>query len=189
MSQALDLLRQEHSNIARVLRILEWQVSKFRSGDRPDYDVIRTVLDYLLRFPEACHHPKEDLIFDKLRDRDPVTAEKIGDLRSTHEELATRAQEFSTGVRAVLEEAEMPRQAFIRLARRFIDQQRQHIDMEESVFFPAVEKTLTVTDWIDLNALITKATEAGARFEQLREKVAQWQVEDETAANTSRRSA
>jgi len=102
MPQALDLLRQEHSNIATLLRILERQVGDFRSGDRPDYDVIRAVLDYLLSFPEACHHPKEDLIFDKLRDRDPVTAEKIGDLRSAHVELAARAQEFSTGVRAVL---------------------------------------------------------------------------------------
>jgi len=76
----------------------------------------------------------------------------------------------------------MPREEFIRLARRFIDQQRQHIDMEESVFFPAVERTLTATDWTDLNEPIAKVNEAGEHFEQLRETISQWQAEDQAAA-------
>jgi hemerythrin-like domain-containing protein len=136
----------------------------------------------LLSFPEVCHHAKEDLIFAELHDRAPRTIESIGNLRSAHRELAARASEFSTGLCAVLEEAEIPREAFIRWARRLIDQERQHIDMEESTFFPAAEKALTPTDWIELSPLMARADEAGERLEQLRKKILQWQAEDETAA-------
>ena len=186
MPQALDFLRQEHSNMAALLRVLERQLSEFQSGERPDYDLVRAILDYLLSFPDVCHHPKEDLIFDKLHDRDPFTAERIGDLRNAHDELAARGQKFATGLRAVLEEAEMPRETFIRLARRFIDLQQQHIDMEESVFFPAVEKTLTTTDWAELNALMARTEDAGGRFEQLRKTILQWCAEDEIGTDQGR---
>jgi len=182
MPRALDLLREEHRKVATLLQILERHVDEFRRGERPDYDVIRAVLDYLVSFPDVCHHPKEDLIFARLRARDPLAAERIGDLRSAHEGLAARTREFSTGLRAVLEEAEIPREAFIRLASRFIDQQRQHIDMEESVFFPAAERTLTRTDWAELNSLMARTDDAGERFEQLRKTILQWQSEDEAAA-------
>jgi hemerythrin-like domain-containing protein len=186
MPHALDLLRQEHSNMATLMQILERQVDEFQRGDRPDYDVIRAVLDYLVSFPDVCHHPKEDVIFAKLHERDPLTTERIGDLQNAHEKLAARTRDFSAGLRAVLEEAEIPREAFIRLARRFIDQQRQHIDMEESTFFPAAEKALTSTDWVELNTLMARPDDAGERFEQLRKTILQWQAEDEVAADQDR---
>ena len=182
MPEALDFLRQDHRNMAALLRMLARQVDKFQSGERPDYDVIGAILDYFVSFPDAYHHPREDMIFAKLRDRDPRAAEGIGDLPAEHTELAARAREFSTRLRAVLEEAEIPREAFARCARRFIDHQRQHIDREESAFFPAAEKILTPTDWRELNALMTRADDAGERFEQLRKTILQWQAEDETAA-------
>lgn len=182
MPEALDFLRQDHRNMAALLRMLAWQVDKFRNGKRPDYDVISSILEYFVSFPDAYHHPREDMVFAKLRDRDPRAAETIGDLLTEHAELAARAREFSTELRAVLEEAEIPREAFARCARRFIDHQQQHIDMEESAFFPAAEKALTMKDWCELNALMATADHAGERLEQLRKTILQWEAEDETAA-------
>ena len=94
MPETLDFLRQDHRNMATLLRILERQVGEFRSGKRPDYDVISAILKYFVSFPNAYHHPREDLVFARLRDRDPFAADRIGDLRSAHKELAARAQEF-----------------------------------------------------------------------------------------------
>ncbi len=182
MPEALDLLRQDHSNMAALLRTLERQVNEFRSDRRPDYDVISAILDYFLSFPDVCHHPREDLIFAKLNERDPRAIERIGDLRSEHDELAARAHEFLTELRAVLDEAEIPREAFYRRAGRFIDRQRQHIDMEESTFFPAAEKALMPTEWKELNVLMAKTDAARERSEQLCKTILQWQAEDEAPA-------
>jgi hemerythrin-like domain-containing protein len=189
MPEALDSLRLEHCNLAILLRTLEWQVAEFQNGNQPDYDVIRATLDYFLGFSDVYHHPKEDLVFAKLSECDPGIVKKIGDLRKAHEELAVRVHEFDKALRAVIDEAEVSREAFARWARRFIDLQRQHIEMEESVFFPAAEKTLTAKDWADLKTRMTKAADplfgnsVGQNFESLRKTILAWQAQDEKAAD------
>lgn len=190
MPQAIDMLRQEHRNIATLLRTLEWQVAAFKNDSQPDYEVIRATLDYFRGFPDVCHHPKEDLVFAKLRERDRAAAEKVGDLKRAHEQLAARTRDAAAGVRAVLDEAEVSRDAVVRWASDFIDQQREHMKMEESIFFPAAEKALTAKDWSDLAALMTRAddpvfgVQVGARFEQLRKMILAWQAQDEAESAT-----
>lgn len=188
MCEALSLLRQEHRNMLTLLQALEWQISEFENGNQPDYDVIGAALDYFLSFPDVYHHPNEELIFAKLHERDLRSAQQIGDLRTAHQELATRAREFATALRAVLEEVEVSREAFARWARAFIDLQRRHIDMEEATIFPAASKALTAKDWIDLRALMTTGNDpllgeqVGKRFEQLRKTILGWQAQDQAAS-------
>jgi hemerythrin-like domain-containing protein len=187
MPEALAVLRQEHRNMVTLLQTLEWQVDEFENGNQPDYDVIGATLDYFLRFPDVYHHPKEELIFAKLQERDLTIAQHIGDLGIAHQELATRAHEFATALRAVLEDVEVSREAFARWARGFIELQQRHIDMEESTFFPAAEKSLSAKDWTDLEAAMTTeddplfGVQVGERFEQLRKTILVWQAQDQTA--------
>src|SRR6516165_6053004 len=70
----IEVLRQEHRNIERLLRVLERELGVFDRGDRPDYGVILAVIDYFKDYPDSCHHPKEDIIIEKLKTRDPVRA-------------------------------------------------------------------------------------------------------------------
>jgi len=181
----LDRLRKDHANMLQLLRTLEWQLAEFEVGNQPDYDVLLAAVDYFLMFPELSHHPTEDLIFEKLRERAPISAQSIGDLRSAHDALAARARVLAEGLRAVLAEAEVPREAFVRWCSEFIDNQRQHIEMEEATFFPAVEKTLTEKDWRDLGAKIMKRIDplfdvnVDEKFTQLRQTIFAWQRQDE----------
>src|SRR3974390_79247 len=85
-----ELLRQEHSNMESLLCILERELNVFGCGDRPDYEVILAVIDYFRDYPDACHHPKENLIVEKLKARDPVASASIGDLEAEHREEASR---------------------------------------------------------------------------------------------------
>ncbi len=190
-AQRLDpiaALRREHRNMATLLRALEWQVAEFEKGNRPDYELVGAVLDYFLSFPDIYHHPKEELIFATLQERDGASAQRIGDLGIAHQDLADRAREFAAALRAVLDEAEMSRAAFTRWARGFIDLQRRHIDIEEQAFFPAAEKALTAQDWADLGARMAGEDDpllgehAGERFEQLRRTILGWQAQDQAVA-------
>jgi hemerythrin-like domain-containing protein len=45
----LETLRSDHANMSRLLNILEKQVSVFREGEAPDYDIVQSVVDYLKR--------------------------------------------------------------------------------------------------------------------------------------------
>lgn len=80
MVEVMDRLQREHRNIAKLLNALEHQLAIFDTAETPDYDVLVGIGDYFIGFPGRCHHPKEDLIFRKLRARDPEAAEIVGDL-------------------------------------------------------------------------------------------------------------
>ena len=58
MTYIIEVLRQEHCNIESLLRVLERELGVFDRGDRPDYEVVRAVIDYFTDYPDSCHHPK-----------------------------------------------------------------------------------------------------------------------------------
>ena len=46
--------------------------------------VIQAVIGYFQDYPDCCDHPKEDMVLEKLKARDPVAAESVGDLEAEH---------------------------------------------------------------------------------------------------------
>ena len=146
----IEVLRREHRNIESLLHVLERELNVFDCGDRPDYEVIRGVIDYFKDYPDSCHHPREDMVFEKLRARDPMVVATIGDLEAAHREGNLRLRRVGETVQAVLADQELPRQAVDDIIRDFIDHQRQHIAMEERLFFPAALNALESADWADL---------------------------------------
>lgn len=185
MSEVIRILRREHANMETLVKTLEWQVGEFERGGTPDYEVIRGAIDYFLSFPDLYHHPKEDMVYARLCQRDPDGARLIGDLRREHETLASRTREVSAGVMAVLDNAQVPRESLVRWARAFIDLQRTHMQMEEEVFFPAALKVLTESDWRALEDEMKREEDplfgetVGGRFEALRASILKWQAEAE----------
>jgi len=109
MTYMIEVLRQEHCNIERLLRVLERELSVFDSGDRPDYEVVLAVIDYLKDYPNSCHHPKEDIIVGRLKARDPVAAATIGDLEAQHREGENRLRRVAQAVDRVLSDQDLSR--------------------------------------------------------------------------------
>ena len=54
MVEIIEVLRQEHRNIEKLLRVLERELSVFDRGDRPDYEVVLAVIDYFKDYPERA---------------------------------------------------------------------------------------------------------------------------------------
>ena len=171
--------------MASLVKTLEWQLAEFERGEAVDYDLIRSTLDYFLSFPELYHHPKEDMVYALVCERDPEVAREIGDLRREHETLAARSREFSAGLMAVLDEAQVPRESLVRWGRAFIDVQMTHMRMEEEILFPAALKVLNEADWRNLQAEMTREEDplfgdnVGGRFEALRRSILKWTTEAE----------
>ncbi len=187
MTDMMQKLGIEHRNMARLLNVLEQQLAVFERGDRPDYDIVSAIATYFTGFPDRCHHPKEDMILARVRMRDADAAERVGDLESEHAEIAVLAGRFAETVNAVLQEAEMPREAFGNALRDFIERQRAHMQEEREGFFLVAEAILTEGDWDELNAAVNDEDdpifggEFAEEFEALREEIMRWQEEDEKA--------
>jgi hemerythrin-like domain-containing protein len=151
----IERLSQEHRNIERLLDVLERELEVFDRGDRPDYEVIRAVISYFEAYPEVYHHPQEDLVFAKLRERDPVAAAKVGDLAREHHKGAERLHRVAHAVKNVLADAEVLRQNVDTIVRDFIAHERHHMMMEDRDFFPAALKALKPQDWTEIASAVT----------------------------------
>ena len=125
MIEIIEVLRQEHCNIEKLLRVLERELSVFDRGDRPDYEVVLAVIDYFKDYPDSCHHPKEDIIVEKFKARDPVAAASIGDLEAEHREGARRLRRVAEAVERVLSDEDLLRQTVDEIIRDFIIHERK----------------------------------------------------------------
>ena len=140
----IERLSREHRNIEMLLAVLEHELEVFGRGDRPDYEVIRAIISYFEVYPEVYHHPQEDVVFAKLKIRDPAAAAKVGNLALEHQEGAERLRRVAQAVDSVLADREILRQNVDNIVRDFIEHQRRHIMMEDRDFFPAALNALAI---------------------------------------------
>ena len=80
MPKIIDILLDEHQNIEKLLLVLEHELEVFDRSGRPDYEILQSIIQYFQDYPESCHHPKEEMIFEKLKLRDPAAAKRFGDV-------------------------------------------------------------------------------------------------------------
>ena len=146
-------LVDEHKYQARLLTVMERQVGLLNQRKLPDYEVMHGVMRYMTQFPDRFHHPKEDLLFDKVLARDPASAESVAQLRRAHVDItAAGAQLFDLVGRSRQGEAEALRDPLRKTAHRYIGTLRRHMDIESLHMFPQALKTLQPDDWREVDA-------------------------------------
>ncbi len=91
MSNIIQILLEEHRNIDKLLLVLEHELEVFDRSEEPDYEILRAIIQYFQDYPENCHHPKEDMVFEKLKMRDPAAASRVGDVEAEHVKLKPSA--------------------------------------------------------------------------------------------------
>ena len=151
----IEHLSREHRNIEKLLAILERELQIFDRGERPDYEVIHAIISYFKVYPEIYHHPQEDLVFAKLRIRDPSAAAKVGDLAREHQKGAERLHRVTQAVDSALADHQILRQYVDTIVRDFIEHERHHIMKEDRDFFPAALKALEPQDWTEIASAMT----------------------------------
>jgi len=150
MVEVIDILRQEHRNIEKLLRVMEQELAVFDRGERPDYEVFGAILEFFKMYPDSCHHPKEDIIYEKFKACDPGRAASVADLQAEHREGAVRLRRVAQAIDNVLNDQELLRESVDQIVRDFIDNERKHIALEDEVIFPAILDTLQPADWADI---------------------------------------
>ncbi len=150
MVEIIEMLRQEHRNIEKLLDVVEQELNVFDRGERPDYEVINAVIVFFQKYPDSCHHPKEDIVYEKFRARAPERAASITDLQDEHRRGALRLRRVAQAIDNVLNDQDLLRESVDCIVRDFIDSERKHITLEDKVVFPAIVDTLRPEDWADI---------------------------------------
>ena len=149
MVEIIEILRQEHQNIENLLGVMEQELRVFDRGERPEYAALGAIIEFFKKYPASCHHPKEDIIYEKFKARDPDRAASIADLEAEHREGAVRLRRVVQAIENVLDDQEVLREDVDRIIHDFIDNERKHIALENDVVFAIVD-TLQPADWADV---------------------------------------
>jgi hemerythrin-like domain-containing protein len=181
----IEVLSQEHRNIEKLLLVLERELDVFARGERPDYEVVQAVIAYFQVYPDVYHHPQENLVFERLKVRDPVAATKIGDLVAEHRIGSERLHRVAKAIESVLADRELLRQTVNDIIRDFIEHERRHIAMEDRYFFPAAVNALQPQDWTEITSTLTDRKDplfseiVEERFDTVRSHILQLEQEAE----------
>ncbi len=149
-SKILQSLHEDHANQMQLLGFIEAEVKEIESTDEaPNFELLSLALEYCADFPGRFHHPKEDLLYEKLVQRAPEVAGQAVTLTEEHAELSRLTRAFSTAVGDAIEDGSVGK---LRLAAdQFLRFYRHHIGIEEAEIFPSARRALTDEDWNAIN--------------------------------------
>ena len=187
MSNIIQILLEEHRHIDKWVLVLERELDVFDRSEEPDYEIFQAVIQYFQDYPENCHHPKEDMVFEKLKARDAAAADRIGDAEADHRVETLRLRRLVEAVEDILAGREFLRQTFHDVVHEFIAHQRQHMDKEERLLFPAAIKGLRPEDWADIDARLNDRKDPlfngviETKFQALQRTILRWEQETETS--------
>jgi hemerythrin-like domain-containing protein len=177
MPDTLVLLQLDHHKMAKLLDVIDQQATNMVRGGPVSYPLLVSAFAYLAGYPNQCHHPKEDLVYRKLRSRHPDVASSLEDLVEEHERLGQLTENLSRAIGESQPDPAAVNGGFADRLREFLDFYRRHMLMEEQRFFPAALQTLSLDDWAEIDfALFDQSDplfdrQAEGRFAELRDEI------------------
>ena len=137
--QLLSELREDHRNMAIVLNVLESTIETAATGENPDFELIDEIMRYMTIYPDAVHHPKEDIIYAELKQQRPELADGLDDVPEDHAEIAILGNKLREDVEAIIAGAAVRRVQFIKDALIYVGRLRRHMIWEEKDFFARID--------------------------------------------------
>ena len=137
-----------------IIGLIARELDAVECAESFDLELVEDALLYITAYPDACHHPTEDVVFGRLKDVVPEARADIAALQREHALLITSARELLAEVRAVQEDALVTRAELIEKGRAYIDMLKRHMDTEESGLFRLAAEHLGAADWTSIGAAI-----------------------------------
>ena len=155
MSNQIGKWKAEHGDFVRLLGILKSQIGLFHEEAEVNYELMLDIVYYLTQFPDRFHHPREDIAFAKLAERDPSTRIRIRELLGEHKVIASAGKKLVEQLDGILAGAMLQRESVEVNAATYIAYYRQHMVGEETDLFPRLEGILGDEDWKAVGDAIT----------------------------------
>ena len=149
MSRVMDDLNQDHRNIRELLGLLVRELDAVSDASGGDFELMRDIMVYMTRYPDHTHHPKEDLMFERMRERGVAqhTESTIAKLRREHVALEEKGSIFRDILIGVVDGALVERETLVATGRDYAEFLDYHARLEDQTVFIEAEKLLDDADW------------------------------------------
>lgn len=185
----LALWHAEHLNFATLLDLFEAELDRFSRGQAPDYQLMLDIMFYMTHYPDALHHPKEDLAFAKIAERYPDVRPVVRALGEQHTLLKREGDALVIALDDIVNGAITARDHIEAPARAYLSAFRGHVDAEEAQILPLAAALLDRDDWRAIDDAMLKLDDPlfgktrDERYATLRRRIAR----DGRAARAVRR--
>lgn len=146
----IDKLRREHADMRRVIILIRMQLDLLERHANPDLILLANALYYMRKFPSVVHHPKEELIFEKLLARGAPVQKEVEQLHQQHQEIYALEDNLIELTLAMQQGDSHAPPRLLEFGRHYLAIQALHVETEERVLFPAALLTLRAYDWKDV---------------------------------------
>ncbi len=157
----LDLIRNDHRNLAILLDLLRDKVVRLEKGQPINYALIRDVIEYMQEYADRYHHKYEDAVYSYYLSR-KGDAQALNKLEQEHDRLTADTASFRELIELILLDSVVPSDTFRARLQAFIDQQQQHMTYEDREILPLLEAHLGFKDWEQIDSNFSPFAEARA---------------------------
>lgn len=164
-TQLLAELRQDHRNMAVLLNLLQQEIDRIdHPSESPDFELLHDIMRYMTVYPDATHHPREDLIYAGMQAKQPELAKGLEAVEVDHKEIAELGKRLRDDVEAIVAGTIVARERVIGDAQQYVHRLRKHMTWEEEDLFPRAD---SMGDDLELDTSHLDATDPvfGARRE------------------------
>ena len=175
---SIALWHTEHVNFATLLNRLEAEIERFHKGESPDYELMLDIMFYMTHYPDVLHHPKEDLAFARIKERQVEARAIVDELSGQHAHLKETGETLLQALDEIVNGSITSRDHVEEPGRAYLAEFRRHMVIEETAILPVAAKLLTDDDWAEINAAIQHVDDplfgkkAEERYAALRRKIA-----------------
>ncbi|MCX6826126.1 MAG: hemerythrin domain-containing protein [candidate division Zixibacteria bacterium] len=143
----IEILRDEHRLIEKVLDALENYSQSIRNGAAVDYNDLRRFIQFIREFADYCHHGKEEDILFEVMVENGFSLEQgpIAVMLAEHDEGRRLVGILSDAAEYGQSWTESDRRKVVEAALGYVELLRHHIKKEDFVLYPAAEANLSAS--------------------------------------------
>ena len=157
---SLNQLRRDHANMARLLHVLLLRHKHLEQGERPDFHLIREVVDYILEYMDGFIMPLERLYSEHLLAKEPEAEALSHRMADDYQALRKRLNLLSETLDMILMDNVVPMDRFIDDLKTYLDAHNAYLKVEREQLFPFLRKHLTDAEQEDLLKMLPDSTQA-----------------------------
>ena len=155
----LNQLRLDHANMARLLHVLQLKQKTLVLGERPNFKLMREVVDYILSYMDGFAAPLERVCVERLQTQAPEHLALTEKMANDYRELKPRLLRLSNDIDMILMDNVLPMDRFAEDLKNYLEAHRAYLRHEREGLFPLIDQYFSPEDMEELRQALPEGAE------------------------------
>ncbi|MGE6605140.1 hemerythrin domain-containing protein [Halomonas sp. NPDC076908] len=155
----LNQLRLDHANMARLLHVLQLKQKTLTLGERPNFKLMREVVDYILSYMDGFAAPLERVCVERLQTQAPEHLALTEKMANDYRELKPRLLRLSDDIDMILMDNVLPMDRFAEDLKDYLEAHRAYLRHEREGLFPLIDEHFSPEDMEELRQALPEGAE------------------------------